>query len=128
MNIHLVAVEVCVERGTHTFVETQCLPLRHLYLEAHHADAMQAWLSIEDDDIPVPQMPLHDIPDFQFYLASERAHNYLIVLLVYDEIGPSFLVAFLNALLQQGQGISIHSLPDSEHSGHVLWDYHLIRP
>jgi hypothetical protein len=62
MDVHFVAVEVCVERSADALVEAQSPSLADLDFEAHHADSVQTGLPVEDDDVPVPEMPLNSVP------------------------------------------------------------------
>lgn len=69
VDVHLVTVEVSIKGSADTFIETQCLSSRYLDLEAHHADTMQTGLSVENNDISVPQMPLHYVAHSQLDLS-----------------------------------------------------------
>lgn len=61
MNIHLVAVEVSVERRANALIKPQSSSLRNFNLEAHHADTMQARLTIENNYVTISKMSFHYI-------------------------------------------------------------------
>lgn len=69
MDVHLIAIEVSVERRTHALIKPKRISWRDLGSEAHHTDPMETWLPIEYHNVVVSQMPLDSITDLQIDFA-----------------------------------------------------------
>ena len=65
MEVHLVSVKVSVVRVAHALVEAKRSPRQRLDLMGHDGKLVQRRLSVEQDNIAVNQMSLHDGPDLE---------------------------------------------------------------
>lgn len=61
MNVHLISIEVSIEGSADTFVESECFSFCHFDFESHHADPVQTGLPVEDDNVPISEVPFNDI-------------------------------------------------------------------
>lgn len=59
VEVHLVAVKVCIVRGRHTEVQPKGGPGEDLDTVSHHGHFMQRRLAVEDHHVIVVDMPLH---------------------------------------------------------------------
>lgn len=89
---------------------------------------MQAWLTIEYDNIVVPEMPFHSIAESQLYLGLQRRNHELFPSLIDYEIGPASFLAFLHAFLKELDISASDYLIDSDNLGHVFGNDNFIRP
>ena len=72
VDIHLVSIEISIERSTNTLIESESPSWRNFNFETHHTDSVQTGLPVKYNNISIPQMSLHHIshPQLNFTFGS----------------------------------------------------------
>jgi hypothetical protein len=123
MNIHLIAVEVCIKRCANTLIESQRVTGRNFNSESHHTYSMKAGLSIKYYDIVVPQMSFYYISDLQYNLTESNCCSTTIG--SYYKVRSTEFASVLNARSKKLNGSFSHWNTYSQDFGHMCWNYHL---
>lgn len=67
-------------------------------------------------------MPLNHITIFELNLSPIRTNDKFLTILGDDEVGTSDIVALLDALLEELDGVGVYDLSNGEDFGHELRD------
>ena len=116
MHVHFITVKVCVVRTAHTFVKAECAPWSDLGAMTHDRQLVQTWLSVEQDNIAIADVALHDVADTQVrsdVIAHARELEETL-----EPVAPIYMVI--------SAGVGIGAVPDRlAHSLDVVGKYAL---
>ena len=61
MDVHLITIKVSIKGRATAFIEPQGIPFLNICFKSHDTNSMQTWLSIEEDDVSILEVPLHNV-------------------------------------------------------------------
>ncbi|KAH3669375.1 hypothetical protein OGAPHI_001496 [Ogataea philodendri] len=133
VQVHLVSIEIGVVRSTNTLVQTERSPWPDLGEMAHDRQTVQRRLSVEQNDVSVLDVSLHNVSNRQLFgqlvtvTITQVSLNVLVFL--HQIVGTRMNIRSVDhQFLQLGLVVPRHLLRIRQHFGDSVWNSHLVDP
>src|SRR3989344_6766562 len=116
MQVHLIAIKICVVWMTHCWIQAECPSWKDSYFMCHHAHAMQAWLSVEYCNITIHEMAFDNISWCKLF-------QYLFLRFICDPLSSAIrsydiICTRINSVSALYKGFQVFFIPRSDSFRH----------